>query len=148
MFSHTVRGPLKLLQDQLLSVNPSLDPKSVMDYVSCFCEKLHKAHNLAKSHLLTAQTKMKSGFDCKSLNCRFQPKDSVLVLLPIQNVPLHARFACPYSYDCMRKTRMCHINMLKAYIAQDKTLPMIPVLLLLSPLLLFAHLSTLLNRMA
>lgn len=110
----------------------------MLDYVSCFHEKLHQAHNLAKSHLLTAQTKMKSRFDCKSLNHRFQPGDFVLVLLPIQNSPLQARFAGPYSIkeklnetdyvvstpDRMRKTRVCHINMLKAYSTrQDSHFP-------------------------
>lgn len=79
VFGHTVRGPLKLLQEKLLSLNPL----TVLDYVSCFREKLHLARNLASSHLLTTQTKMKTHFDRKSLNRNFQPGDSVLVLLPI-----------------------------------------------------------------
>lgn len=57
------------------------------------------------------------------------------MLLPIQNSSLQARFSGPYSIkeklsetdyvvntpDHMRKIRVCHINMLKVYIAQDKT---------------------------
>lgn len=133
VFGHTVRGPLKLLQEQLLSANQS--PVSVLDYVSRFREKLHQARDVAQSHLLTAQAKMKTHFDRKSLSRSFQPGDSVLVLLPIQNSPLQARFAGPYSIkeklsetdyvvntpDRKRKTRVCHINMLKAYVTLAKS---------------------------
>ncbi len=57
VFGHTVRGPLKLLKENWLS-----DVKSncnILDYVSSFRERLHKARDLAQSALLNAQIKMK-----------------------------------------------------------------------------------------
>ncbi len=60
--------------------------------------------------------------------------DKVLVLLPIQGHALQARFSGPYvidkklsetnyvvrTPDRQRKTRLCHINMLKLYVSREE----------------------------
>lgn len=75
---------------------------------------------------------MKQQFDKNAVQCSFQPWNSVLALLPIAGLVLHARFAGPYDVEkklsdtdyviCTpdRKCRscVCHVNMLKSYAAQ------------------------------
>ncbi len=58
VFSHTVRGPLKLLSEQFLNKNSPL--VSTFKYASSFREKLHKAWDVAKAHLAGVQSKMKN----------------------------------------------------------------------------------------
>jgi len=133
VFGHTVRGPLKLLSEQLL--NPSSVSLPVDDYVTSIREKLHKAQTLAKLHLSTAQSKMKVHFDRKSLKRDFSPGDSVMVLLPTPGSILHAKFSGPYlverklsdsnfliaTPDRKCKSRVCHVNRLKLYVHRIDT---------------------------
>lgn len=131
VFGHVVRGPLKLLSEQFLAEESPR--KSVLDYVSTVREHLHKAWELARVHLVEVQSKMKFRYDKDSLQRNFQPGDKVLVLLPLPGSPMQARFSGPYQIekklndtnyavstpDRKRKIRVCHINMLKAYISRD-----------------------------
>lgn len=94
VFAHTVRGPLKLLKEQLIGKDSA--PISVLDYVSSFRECLHKACELAGAHLSMVQSKMKVHFDKRTVQRRFQPGESVLVLLPIPGSALQAKFSGPY----------------------------------------------------
>ncbi len=70
----------------------------------------------------------------KSVVRSFEPGVSVLVLLPVPGSVMQAKFSvidkklsdtnyviC--SPDRHRKSRMCHINMLKAYVSRDKANP-------------------------
>ncbi len=128
VFGHTMRGPLKLLSDQLLSQSPK--PVPVDEYVTSICEKLCKARDLAKLHLSATQSKMKERFEIKSVKRDFSPGDQVLVLLPTPGSILHAKFAGPYlierklnetnyvvaTPDRKCKSRVCHVNRLKAYV--------------------------------
>ncbi len=61
VFAHTVRGPLKLLKEKWLSEENK--PQNLLDYVSNFHFKLHRACELAKKNMSVAQSKMKSWFD-------------------------------------------------------------------------------------
>lgn len=55
VFGHNVRGPLKLLRENILEVDAS--PKTnVLSYVSLFREHLHNAWALAKESLTAAQS--------------------------------------------------------------------------------------------
>ncbi|KAL0153953.1 hypothetical protein M9458_050710 [Cirrhinus mrigala] len=133
VFGHTVRGPLKLLSDQLLS--PSPKPVPVDEYVTSIREKLCKARDLAKLHLSEAQSKMKDRFEIKSVKRDFSPGDQVLVLLPTPGSILQAKFAGPYLIErklnetnyvvatperrCKR--RVCHVNRLKAYVSRTSS---------------------------
>ncbi len=109
---------------------------SIFKYVSSFREKFHKAWDVAKAHLAGVQS-MKTCYDQKSVVRSFQPGDSVLVLLPVPGSAMQAKFSGPYGIDKKlsdrnyvihtsdrrRKSRMCHINMLKAYVSRDKVKP-------------------------
>uniref|UniRef100_A0A8C2BUT8 Gypsy retrotransposon integrase-like protein 1 n=1 Tax=Cyprinus carpio TaxID=7962 RepID=A0A8C2BUT8_CYPCA len=131
VFGHTVRRPLKLLSEQLLSKHPV--SSNILDYVSAFQECLHKACEVAKAHLVTAQSKMKLRYDKTSVKRIFQPGDLVLVLLPVPGSALQAKLAGHYTVDKRlsdtdyvistpdrrRKSRMCHLNMLKAYVTKE-----------------------------
>lgn len=68
-------------------------------------------------------------FDKRAVQRSFRPGDSVLALLPIPGSLLHNRCDWPYVFekklsntgyvidtpDRKRKSRVCHINMLKSY---------------------------------
>ncbi|KAI7814468.1 hypothetical protein IRJ41_019425, partial [Triplophysa rosa] len=106
IFGHNVRGPLKILQEQILSSDHPSSTKNVLDHVSEFRERL---------------------FQLKAIQRSFRSGDLVLILLPVVGSVLHAKFAGPYEVkekvsetdyvvntpDRRRKTRLCHVNMLK-----------------------------------
>ena len=61
VFGHSVRGPLKILQEKIL-----VEPESnLLDYVSKFKDRLSCTRELAAGHLKEAQSKMKRLFDRK-----------------------------------------------------------------------------------
>lgn len=128
VFGHQVRGPLKVLKDKILENDLSVKT-NLLDYVTKFRERLDKVCSLAKESLAKAQQGMKRNFDRKAVMRSFMPGDSVLVFLPIPGSSLSARFFGPYEVkekisetnyvictpDRKRKTRICHVNMLKLY---------------------------------
>ena len=134
MFGHTVRGPLRLLREKFLSNKTGLI-ENMLDYVSSFRERLHHTCDLARDSLSTAQSKMKTHFDKKSVVRTFTPGDRVLVLLPLVGPSLQAKFCGPYEVDRKlsetdyvihtpdrrKKTCVCHINMLKTYVGREKS---------------------------
>lgn len=97
MFGHTVRGPLKLLKEKWMSEESTLI--NVLDYVSTFCERLHRLCDLARASLSSAQTKMKTRFDVKAVPRFFEVGDNVLCLLPVVGSSLQAKFSGPYVVD-------------------------------------------------
>lgn len=138
VFGHTVRGPLRLLSEQLLSQTST--PVSVLEYVTSFRERLHQACQLARTHLVESQEKMKTRFDHKSVRREFQTGEPVLALLPVSGTTLQAKFSGPYivekklsdtnyvigTPERRRKSRVCHVNMLKAYTIRNVN-PDVPV---------------------
>jgi len=60
VLAHTVRAPLKLLQEKWLGDDK---PKNLLDYVCNFCFKLHRGCELAKQNMSVAQKKIKRWFD-------------------------------------------------------------------------------------
>lgn len=126
VFAHTVRGPLKLLKEKWLSDD---EPQNLLDFVSGFRHKLHRACEITKQNMLAAQHKMKRWYDHNAKSRSFSPGDHVLVLLPVHGSSLQARFSRPYivtrkvsdrdylvsTPDWRRQSRLCHINMLKPY---------------------------------
>ena len=94
VFGHSVRGPLKLMKEKLLSEEPtSFD---LLNYVSDFKLKLSKACELAQKNLKSLKKKMKSRYDEKAFERNFKVGDRVLALLPIPGNPLQARYYGPY----------------------------------------------------
>ncbi len=134
VFGHSPRGPLKMLQEQLLSQSHSVTDKNVLDHVSSFHERLHSVWKLARQSLESSQSQMKSRYDKHTVQRSFEPGDQVLVLQPLPGSTLQAKFAGPYGIeeklsdtdyvvktpDRKRKTRVCHINMLKLYVSRPK----------------------------
>ena len=126
VFGHSVRGPLKILQEKILD-----DPESnLLDYVCGFKDRLTCTRQLAAGHLKEAQANMKRLFDRSVKERTFEPGSKVLVLLPLQGDALKARYAGPYivekkmsdvnyiilTPDRRKKRRLCHVNMLKEYV--------------------------------
>ncbi|CAJ1087392.1 uncharacterized protein LOC118469438 [Xyrichtys novacula] len=132
VFGHTLRGPLKSLQEKFLSSEVSRE-ENVLDFMSKFRERLHRANSLAKECLLSSQTVMKRRYDRSAVPRRFDVGDKVLALLPIPGSSLSAKFTGPYEVrECLsdlnyviatperrRKSRVCHINMLKPYFTRE-----------------------------
>ncbi|KAG7517721.1 hypothetical protein JOB18_014769 [Solea senegalensis] len=86
-------GPLAILKDQFLSDSPARD---ILNYVSDFRSRLHRAHDLARENLERAQGKMKAWYDRKAVVRHFEVFDQILVLLPIPGSALQARYSGPY----------------------------------------------------
>jgi hypothetical protein len=77
---------------------------------------------------------MKRRFDKKAVVRNFLPGEKVLVLIPVPGSALSARFSGPYlvknkvgdtdyiihTPERRRKTRLCHVNMLKPYLCNDQ----------------------------
>ena len=142
-FRHDYHIPLKLLKEQILIDIPA--ENNLLDFVSKMKTKLHDVCEIAKSNLSTAQIKMKTWYDRKSWTRSFNAGDKVLILLPMTGNCLKPKFHGPYeiqhqindvSYnvktpDRMRKTRLCHINMIKEYRDRKKRVkqPVAPLLI-------------------
>jgi hypothetical protein len=140
VFGHTVRGPLKLLKDQVLE--ESSDVGDVLTYTLEFRERLRKARETAAKCLQSAQSGMKERYDRKVKKRVFPVGSEVLVLLPIPGSPLRAKFSGPYKVtrqvgdvdyevatpDRRKKTQLCHINLLKAYHARGSETPAVSLM--------------------
>ncbi|XP_076877760.1 uncharacterized protein LOC143526887 isoform X2 [Brachyhypopomus gauderio] len=132
VFGHVVRGPLKALYEQWLAPTLPAESKPVGVYVRALREKMQLAHSMAKKALVSSQSIMKTRYDKKAVLRSFEVGDQVLALLPIVGSPLKANFSGPYNVkekvddttyvittpDRKRKTRVCHINLLKFYKAR------------------------------
>ena len=84
---------------------------------------------MAKENLKNSQRNMKIWYDKKAKTRKFQVGDQVLVLFPIIQNPLQARFHGPYTIlskvndlnyiietpDRRKPRQLCHVNMLKPY---------------------------------
>ena len=127
VFGHTVRGPLKMLSDSMLTENTSSPPRSLSDYVTKICLRLRRACEQAKENLSVTQKRMKQRYDQKAVRRVFKPGDKVMVFLPILGSALQPRYTGPYlverrvgdvnyviaTPDRRKRSRLCHINMLK-----------------------------------
>ena len=130
IFGHCVRGPLDVVREHWEGDSPDVN---VLDYVSTLQEKLHRARTFAQEYLAEAQVSMKHKYDLGTRQRNFNIGDEVLVLLPIPGNPLKAQFSGPWKIlkkindvnylietpDKRRKSRICHINMIKPYICRD-----------------------------
>ncbi|XP_043968384.1 uncharacterized protein LOC122828679 isoform X1 [Gambusia affinis] len=134
VFGHEVRGPLNVLKDQLISSSHSV--KSIPEYVSKMRERLQTACALAQKALASKQVKMKRHYDQKAVTREFNPGDKVLILLPIPGSSLETKFSGPYVVEKKlsetnyivqtpdrRKTRLCHVNMIKLYHSRETDQP-------------------------
>lgn len=130
VFGHSVRGPLKLCKEQMLS--DESEGHNLLKYVSTFKERLHKACETARVNLKESQNNMKTWYDRKSRSRSFHSGDQVLVLWPTSGSSLQARYEGPYTVkkrisdvdyiihtpDRKKKQQLCHINMIKSYVTR------------------------------
>ncbi len=130
VFGHTVRGLLRAVKEGWLQ---NAEQCNLLDYVSEFKYRLHKACDVAHGNLKMSQDKIKTWYDQKARERVFQEGDKVLVLLSIPDEPLTAKFCGPYTIDkkvcevdyivCTPDRRttkiMCHVNMLNGYFERD-----------------------------
>lgn len=133
VFGHEVRGPLKLLKEKWLGSCVEGET-NLTEYVNKFRERLEATRKLASENLKEAQENMKSKYDARTQERSFSSGEKVLVFLPLQENPLQAKFSGPYTVlkklsetnyllstpERRRKTRLCHINMLKKYHERDE----------------------------
>ena len=138
VFGHTVRGPLKLLKEKLLS-NCS-ESINLLQYVSDFRSKLFRACELARANLSLSQKSMKERYDVDAVERSFKPGQKVLAMLPVPGNPLRSRFFGPYEIqkklndlnyivvtpDRRKQTQLCHVNMLKPYVERNSDLALEP----------------------
>ncbi|KAL5013063.1 hypothetical protein ScPMuIL_011614 [Solemya velum] len=134
LYGHTPRGPLKLIKDRCLQEKSS---ENLLNYVAKIKEKLYCATKLAREHLFKSQEKMKAHFDKNSKIREFKIGDKVLLYLPISKSTLQSRYCGPYlvkkkvsdigyiisTPDRVKKTRFCHINLLKAFTERPQVTP-------------------------
>ena len=134
VFGHSVRGPLTLLKEKLLSNDET--PLNLLQNVSDIRNSLSKACKVARSNVKMSQGKLKARYDNHVIDRKFKPGDKVLALLPIPGRPLQARYFGPYTIDkktsnlnyifntpVRRKNKqMCHVNMLKEYFDRDSSI--------------------------
>ena len=131
VFGHTVRGPLKLVKEKFLSDDD--DCLNILQYVSDFRTKLSKACELARENLESSQQSMKTKYDKNTSKRKFEPGQSVLVLLPVPGKPLRARYFSQYlidkklsdlnyiiiTPDRRKQKQLCHINIPKPYLDRN-----------------------------
>lgn len=123
VLGHEVRGPLKVLKEQL--VIPETRVKSIPEYVTKLKDRLQIACSLTRDALTSTQTKMKQCYDQKAVAHSFQPGDKVLLFLPVPGSALSTKFSGPYVVqkklsETNRQTRVCHVNMMKLYRSRDE----------------------------
>ena len=132
LFTHPVRGPLKLLKDRWRSEKKegSLLIKSVGE----LRERLRRAWNLAGENLGKNQVRVKKWYDKRARRRTFQVGEEVLLLSPTPGRPLSCKFKGPYAVlkkmsdvnyvistpDKRRKETLCHINLIKKYYKRDE----------------------------
>ena len=128
LFGRKVRGPLKVIKDQLIS-SPSTKLVTVNNYITSLKSNLDKVRSFAKANLTHAQSVMKTNFDSKTLVRNFKEGDLVLAYIPISGSPLSAKYHGPYKIskklsdsnyvistpDRRKATQHIHVNLLKAY---------------------------------
>ena len=133
VFGHSVRGPLKLLNENWLSENT--ESLNLLDYVSKFRDKLKKACELAQQNLKTSQSKTKMLYDKKLQNRIFNPGGKASVSSPGQMNKLQARDLGSYPVarrvETLQKTikncdnrhsnQMWEITMVKPYFERGIT---------------------------
>ena len=138
VFGHTVRGPLKMLKEKWLSDSSDLN---LLDYVCTFKERLLEATHLAQQNLKKSQSRMKKWYDRDARERSFDPGDKVLLFLPVPGQPLQARYYGPYEIKSKvndlnyivetpgrrKNRRLCHVNMLKAYVDRIENVQIKPV---------------------
>ncbi len=96
VFGHTVRGPLKVVEEGWFEDTREYN---LLDYVSEFRYRLYRTCDLVHKNLKETPEKMKIWYDKKFRERVFNVSERVLILLPIPGEPLQAKFCGQYTID-------------------------------------------------
>ena len=134
-FGRHVYGPLGMLKSTWLRNDQSLEKarSNVVKFMLDMREKLASCQELALKFAEHAQAKEKTWYDRKARDRIFEVGQRVLVFLPIPGKPLEPKYQGPFTIirkvgpvdyviatpTKRRPTRLCHVNMLKAYIERE-----------------------------
>jgi hypothetical protein len=135
LFGRNIRGPLGLLKSSWLQdqdSNQGVKP-NVLKYIMDLRQKLQQCQEIALDTANEAKTNSKVWYDRRSREREFDIGQLVLVLLPMAGKPLDAKYQGPYKIigklgpvdyviatpNKRRSQRVCHVNMLKAYVERD-----------------------------
>lgn len=128
LYGRKVRGPLRMVKDQLLG-NTSHKLVSVTKYVDHLKSTLLQVREFARNNLKLNQQTMKKSFDKTASVRTFKEGDKVLAFFPIPGSPLQAKYHGPYDIvkkvsdtnyiittpDRRKATQAVHINLIKLY---------------------------------
>lgn len=135
LYTYPVRGPLSLIKRVWTDSNPEFTSTkpNVISFMLETRERFRISKELAKEMGDKSRVNSKVWYDKKARLRTFEPGQMVLALLPRQGQPLEAKWKGPYKVmeriglvdyivatpNNRKSTRLCHINMLKPYIARD-----------------------------
>ena len=137
LFGRSVKGPLTLIKDAMLSeTDLSRSKKSVVEFMLDTRERLRTGIELATEHAQEQRTRAKVWYDRKARLREFLPGDKVLMLLPIPSSPLELKLHGPYviaerlgpvdyvvsTPERRKSRRVCHVNLLRPYRQRDLNL--------------------------
>lgn len=135
LYGRSVSGPLALLKSSWINdVNINMAKQNVIDFITDTREKVKQAVDLANAHALQERNKAKTWYDKKARDRKYEVGDEVLILLPMVNKPLQAKYYGPYviveklgpvdyivnTPDRRKQRRVCHANLIKPYVRRQE----------------------------
>ena len=133
LFGRDVRGPLQLIKSRWEPTAVNRLKTNVLDFMLNIRNNLKTCQEIAEQVTQQARSKSKLWYHRKERERSYEPGQLVLVCLPVQGNPLEAKYCDPYRVleriehveyliatpDRRKTQRICHVNMLKAYIQRD-----------------------------
>ena len=131
VYGRTVRGPLQIAKERWVEQGKASE--DTVTYMDRLKKNISDALRLARRNLSEAQGRMKRKFDRKAKKREFKKGEEVLLLSPNRGSPFDGRYLGPYvvsqkidertyridTPEGRRKSQVCHINRLKAYIRRE-----------------------------
>jgi len=100
MFGRTVPGPLMLVKTAWLQeTDLSTAKQNVVELIINTRERLRHALEVANTQATQERSKAKVWYNRRARLRTFQPGDKVLVLMPMPEKPLHAKYHGPYAVE-------------------------------------------------
>lgn len=141
LYGRQIKGPQKILKDELISGVYFHPKQTVSQYLNNLTTHLSKVRKLAMENLAKSQKRMKTMYDVKTLKRKFEPEDFVLLFLPLYGNPLKSKYCGPYvvshqlnkfnyvvyTPDGRKDTQLIHINLMKSYVGREENTPKLPV---------------------
>ena len=131
IYGRTVRGPMSVMKELLVTEEVEPEVKTTYEYVLDLKEKLQQTCELAQQELAKAQSRQRKYFNQKAKERSFRVGDKVLVLLPTNQNKLLLQWKGPfeiiekvrdndYRIQMEGRTNLFHANMLKQYHSREE----------------------------